>query len=34
MHGSLSAIRRSCDGIHAAIYQTYVVYPVESALNV
>lgn len=34
MHGSLSAIRRSCDGIHAAIYQTYVVYPVESALTV
>lgn len=34
MHGSLSAIRRSCDGIHTAIYQTYVVYPVESALSV
>jgi uncharacterized alpha-E superfamily protein len=34
MHGSLAAIRRSCDGIHTAIHQTYVVYPVESALNV
>ena len=34
MHSSLAAIRRSCDGIHTAIYQTYVVYPVESALSV
>lgn len=33
MHGSLSAIRRSCDGIHAAIYQTYVAYPVETAFS-
>jgi uncharacterized alpha-E superfamily protein len=32
MHGSLSAIRRSCEGIHTAINQTYVAYSVESAL--
>jgi uncharacterized alpha-E superfamily protein len=33
MHGSLASIRRSCEGIHAAIYQTYVAYPVETALG-
>lgn len=32
MHADLLSIQRQCAGIHAAIYQAYVTYPVESAL--
>lgn len=32
MHAYLDGIRRQCAGIHAAIYQAYVTYSVESAL--
>lgn len=33
MHADLVNIQRQCGGIHAAIYQAYVTYPVESALS-
>ena len=33
MHADLVNIQRQCSGIHAAIYQAYVTYPVESALS-
>jgi uncharacterized alpha-E superfamily protein len=33
MHDELMSIQRQCAGIHAAIYQAYVTYPVESALT-
>lgn len=33
MHADLLSIQRQCAGIHAAIYQAYVTYPVETALG-
>jgi uncharacterized alpha-E superfamily protein len=33
MHADLINIQRQCVGIHAAIYQAYVTYPVEAALS-
>ncbi len=32
MHGELENIQRQCAAIHAAIYQAYITYPVESAI--
>ncbi|MCS6881685.1 MAG: alpha-E domain-containing protein [Oscillochloridaceae bacterium] len=33
MHAYLDGIQRQCIAIHSAIYQTYVTYPVEKALD-
>jgi hypothetical protein len=32
MHAYLTGIERHCLQIHGAAYQTYVLYPIESAL--